>query len=83
MERFAAVRGVIVVAGRDENKQGQRIAAFCVPRQGAAVDGPELRRQCFDVLPHYAVPDEVHITEELPMLASGKVDRRSLAALVG
>jgi acyl-coenzyme A synthetase/AMP-(fatty) acid ligase len=83
MEKFAALRGVIVVAGRDENKQGQRIAAFCVPRQGAAVDGPELRRQCFDVLPHYAVPDEVYITEELPMLASGKVDRRSLAALVG
>ena len=83
MEKFAALRGVIVVAGRDETKQGQRIAAFCVPRQGAAVDGPELRRQCYDVLPHYAIPDEVHITEELPMLASGKVDRRSLAARIG
>jgi len=83
MEKFAALRGVIVVAGRDENKQGQRIAAFCVPRQGAAVDGPELRRQCYDVLPPYAIPDEVHITQELPLLASGKVDRRSLAALIG
>ena len=83
MEKLPALSEVVVVAAAVENKQGQRIAAFCVLRQGSDLDGTQVRRQCFDLLPHYAVPDEVHVvTAGLPLLPSGKVDRRSLAALV-
>jgi acyl-coenzyme A synthetase/AMP-(fatty) acid ligase len=82
MEKLPDLREVIVVAGSGENKQGQRIAAFCMPQPGIGVDGDSLRRQCFDLLPHYAIPDEVHVTESFPLLPSGKVDRRSLAAMV-
>jgi acyl-coenzyme A synthetase/AMP-(fatty) acid ligase len=83
MEKLPALSEVVVVAGAGENKQGQRIAAFCVLRQGADLDGTQVRRQCFDLLPHHAVPDEVHVvTSGLPLLPSGKVDRRSLVALI-
>jgi acyl-coenzyme A synthetase/AMP-(fatty) acid ligase len=36
-----------------------------------------------ELMPAYAIPDEVRILSELPLLASGKLDRRSLEALVG
>jgi acyl-coenzyme A synthetase/AMP-(fatty) acid ligase len=82
IENLEAVGEVAVVVGRGETRQGQRIAAFCVARPGAALDGSHVRQRCFDVLPPYAIPDEVRVIEELPKLASGKPDRQSLAALV-
>ena len=82
LEKLEGLAGVVVVAGGGENKQGQRIAAFCVPRSGSILDGTQLRHHCFDVLPHYAVPDEVRVTDRLPLLPSGKVDRQALAAQV-
>jgi acyl-coenzyme A synthetase/AMP-(fatty) acid ligase len=82
IENLEAVGEVAVVAGRGETRQGQRIAAFCVARPGAALDGGHIRQRCFDVLPPYAIPDEVRVIEELPKLASGKLDRQSLSALV-
>jgi acyl-coenzyme A synthetase/AMP-(fatty) acid ligase len=82
IENLEAVGEVAVVAGQAETRQGQRIAAFCVARPGAALDGSHIRQCCFDVLPPYAIPDEVRVIDELPKLASGKLDRRSLAALV-
>lgn len=39
----------------------------------------EVRRWCRDNLPAYMCPARVIITDELPRLASGKVDRRELA----
>lgn len=83
LERMDSFGEVVVVAGSGESKHGQRIAAFCVPRGGAVSSSHDLRQRCFDVLPHYAIPDEVHVRETLPLLPSGKVDRQTLAALVG
>ena len=83
MERLEALGEVAVVAGRGETRHGPRIAAFCVLRPGCAVDGAQLRQRCFDVLPHYAIPDDVRVMESLPMLPSGKVDRQALTGLAG
>lgn len=83
LEKLESFGEVVVVAGSGESKHGQRIAAFCVPRGQDAVSPGDLRQRCFDVLPHYAIPDEVHVREALPLLPSGKVDRQTLAALVG
>jgi acyl-CoA synthetase (AMP-forming)/AMP-acid ligase II len=41
-----------------------------------------VRRKCFELLPGYAVPDEVVIVDVLPQLPSGKVDRRAVRDLV-
>jgi acyl-coenzyme A synthetase/AMP-(fatty) acid ligase len=82
MEKLDICSEVVVVAGKDENRQGQSIAVFCVPRAGMVLSAAQLRERCFDVLPHYAIPDEVHISEQLPLLPSGKVDRLTLAAMI-
>lgn len=74
-------RAVVVSAG--ESRRGPKLIAVCLPRPGAeAPDPEEVRRACFDHLPHYAVPDEVRIVESLPHLPSGKVDRRAVRELV-
>ena len=83
MAKLEMIGDVAVVAGQGDGKRGQLIAAFCVPRPGMVLNGAELRHRCFDVLPKYAIPDEVRVTESLPMLPSGKVDRQMLAALIG
>jgi acyl-coenzyme A synthetase/AMP-(fatty) acid ligase len=82
VEKLDGVGAVAVVAGKEETGQGPRLAAFCVLRPGASLDGLQVRRRCFEVMPHYAIPDEVRIVAELPLLASGKLDRRGLEALV-
>jgi acyl-coenzyme A synthetase/AMP-(fatty) acid ligase len=81
MEKLETLAGVAVVAGSGEGRQGQRIAAFCVARPGVPLDGAQVRQRCFDLLPHYAIPDEVRVIETLPLLPSGKIDRRMLEAL--
>ena len=49
----------------------------------AGLSEPEaVRRRCFELLPRYAVPDEVRIVDSLPHLPSGKVDRRAVALRV-
>lgn len=74
-------RAVVVAAG--ESRRGPRLVAVCLPRQDAEVPEPDaIRKSCFDLLPHYAVPDEIRIVEALPHLPSGKVDRRAVRELV-
>jgi len=82
VERLDGVGEVAVVAGKKETERGQSIAAFCVLRSGAVLDGTQVRRRCADLMPPYAIPDEVRIVTELPLLASGKLNRRALESLV-
>ena len=82
IEKNDVIGQVAVVAGKTDGKRGARIAAFCVPSPGSAVDGAQIRAYCFEVLPKHAIPDEVHVTASLPMLPSGKIDRQALAALI-
>ena len=86
MEKIETLSEVVVVAGKSESKRGERIAAFCVPSAGGnhmeSQMEAQIRARCFDLLPHYAIPDEVRVTGSLPLLPSGKVDRQALAALI-
>lgn len=70
-------RAVVVVAG--ESRRGPRLVAVCLQHQDREAPHPEdVRRKCFELLPRYAVPDEVVIVDSLPLLPSGKVDRRTI-----
>jgi acyl-coenzyme A synthetase/AMP-(fatty) acid ligase len=82
VERLDGVGEVAVVAGSKETERGQSIAAFCVLRSGFVLDGTEVRKRCSGLLAPYAIPDEVRIVGQLPLLASGKLNRRALEALV-
>ncbi|WP_437618258.1 class I adenylate-forming enzyme family protein [Sorangium sp. So ce1151] len=77
LERLAGVeRAAVVVAG--ETRRGRGIVAFCTPRAGADIEPGALRRACQGALPAYAVPDEICLLPSLPLLPSGKLDRRAL-----
>jgi acyl-coenzyme A synthetase/AMP-(fatty) acid ligase len=81
MEKIEAVGEVAVVPAAGEGSRGQRIAAFCVARPGFEADATAIRERCFQLLPHYAIPDVVKVLPSLPLLASAKIDRRTLSAL--
>jgi acyl-CoA synthetase (AMP-forming)/AMP-acid ligase II len=74
LEKMDGIEQAVVLLIDGEDMRGQRIAAFCV----GDVEGVQVREACFDVLPQYAIPDEVYRLEALPMLPSGKVDRQKL-----
>lgn len=73
-------RAVVVAAG--ESLRGSRLVAVCLAEGGEGPRPDAVRQKCFDLLPRYAVPDEVVIVDSLPHLPSGKVDRRAVRELV-
>jgi acyl-CoA synthetase (AMP-forming)/AMP-acid ligase II len=82
VERVQGVKRAVVVA-EGENRRGSRLVAVCLVEPDGEGARPEaVRQRCFDLLPRYAVPDEVLIVESLPHLPSGKVDRRAVRDLV-
>lgn len=65
---------------RDDERFGERVVAFVV----AGADVPtlgELRDHVKATLPAWAAPRELVVVDALPLLASGKVDRRRLVEL--
>ncbi len=74
---LAAVREVVVV-GVDDEKFGQRLAAYVVPAQPDAVDADHVRAHVKERLAGYKVPRDVVLLDELPRNASGKVVVRDL-----
>jgi acyl-CoA synthetase (AMP-forming)/AMP-acid ligase II len=77
VERVPGVERAIAVLG-GESLRGQRLVVFCVPRDGQPLEGDAVRTACFELLPAYAIPDEVRPLATLPLLPSGKVDRKTL-----
>jgi acyl-coenzyme A synthetase/AMP-(fatty) acid ligase len=61
---------------------GQDAGLAIVARPGAALTNREIRRWLLDRLPAAKVPRSIHTLEALPLTATGKVQRRALAALV-
>jgi O-succinylbenzoic acid--CoA ligase len=62
------------VLGVPDEEWGTRVVAYVV----GAVPTDELRDFVAEVLPRTWAPRQVVVLEELPMLASGKVDRQAL-----
>jgi cyclohexanecarboxylate-CoA ligase len=75
-----SVRAAAVVGVPDE-RTGERVVAFVVVREGEEFD---LRtcRTWFEAsgVARFKTPEDVYVVDELPLLPSGKVDRRLLAS---
>jgi O-succinylbenzoic acid--CoA ligase len=68
-----------VVFGRPDDEWGQRVVAAVVPAAGAAPDLAALRRWVAVRLGAPAAPRELHLVDAVPLLHTGKPDRRSVA----
>jgi non-ribosomal peptide synthetase component F/thioesterase domain-containing protein len=65
----------LVHGSRADEKQ---LIAYFVPREGASVDGRDLKRYLAERLPHYMVPSSVVMRVSFPLTPNGKVDREAL-----
>jgi o-succinylbenzoate---CoA ligase len=70
-----------VVFGRPDPTWGQRVVAAVVPAPGATPELPALRDWVADRLGRPAAPRQLHVLRALPLLHTGKPDRRAVAAL--
>ncbi|TDC92980.1 AMP-binding protein [Actinomadura sp. 7K507] len=76
----AAAAALLLPRGCDESA----LAAFIVMESEArAFDKMELRAFCMEALPDYMVPQDLHVLNELPVTAHGKVDRTTLVRRFG
>ncbi|MFC7328016.1 non-ribosomal peptide synthetase [Marinactinospora rubrisoli] len=70
-----------VVVVRADRPGDERLVGYVVPAAGRPRPDPAgLRRRAAEVLPAFLVPAAVVVLDALPLLPSGKVDRRALPA---
>ena len=70
----------VAVIGVDDEKFGQRLAAFVVLSEGAELDADGIRDHVKEYLARYKVPRDVEFVDELPRNPSGKILKRQLAS---
>jgi O-succinylbenzoic acid--CoA ligase len=69
-----------VVFGRPDEEWGQRVVAAVVPAPGARPELSVLRAWVTERLGPAAAPRELHLLDTVPLLHTGKPDRRAVAA---
>lgn len=74
--RHPGVAGVGVL-GRAHPTRGDEVVAFVVPRPDSGLTPETLSAWCRDEMASYKVPT-VHFLDELPLTATGKVDKKQL-----
>ncbi len=76
-----AIRECAVV-GTPDAEWGQRVTAAVVLEEGATLDLETLRTWCKQRLAVYKVPSALHLLDELPRNAMGKVTKPAVAELI-
>jgi acyl-CoA synthetase (AMP-forming)/AMP-acid ligase II len=68
------------VIGVPDDRWGEAVCAVVVPAEGAVVTPADLQEHVRSRLARYKVPRLVLVTDELPVLPTGKVDKKLLRA---
>ncbi|AFC54399.1 MULTISPECIES: class I adenylate-forming enzyme family protein [Mycobacterium] len=81
-DAVCAVEGVAAcaVVGVPDDRWGEAVCAVVVPRSGASPTLATLQEGVRQLLARYKVPRRLVLVAELPVLASGKVDKKRLRA---
>ncbi|MBF6352929.1 non-ribosomal peptide synthase/polyketide synthase [Nocardia flavorosea] len=74
--------GQAVVVLRGDARTGDQLVGYLVPAAGVPLDIEDVREDLSARLPSYMVPAAFVVLDELPLNASGKLDRRALPAPV-
>ncbi len=75
--KYPGLKDVVVVS-RDVRQEEKQLVAFYTAAGGSAPSTPALRRFMMDKLPAHMVPSRFIRLWNLPLTASGKVDRKAL-----
>ncbi|MEA2480378.1 MAG: fatty-acyl-CoA synthase [Thermoleophilaceae bacterium] len=68
----------VAVVGVPDERYGEAVMAWIVPKQGASLDGDAIRDYCRERIAHYKVPRYVEAVDEFPMTVTGKVQKFKL-----
>jgi fatty-acyl-CoA synthase len=68
----------VQVVGVPDERYGEEIMAWVIPREGASVDEDELREFCRGKIAHYKIPRYVASCSEFPMTVTGKIQKHKL-----
>lgn len=68
----------IAVVGVPDEQFGQRLAAFVVPRPGAAIDKEAIREYLKDKVSRFEQPRDISVVDAIPRNPAGKVLRHEL-----
>ena len=66
------------ITSAPDDKWGERVVAFVVPRNAGVFDEESVREHCRSLLAGYKVPKEFRLIPEMPLNPNGKPDRRAL-----
>src|SRR5215216_5771900 len=69
-----------VVADVPDERLGEEVMAWVIPREGATVDEDELRDYCRGKIARYKIPRYVASCSEFPMTVTGKIQKHELRA---
>jgi fatty-acyl-CoA synthase len=68
----------VQVVGVPDERYGEELVAWIVPRTGASLDRGDLERFCRGKIAHHKIPRYVKLTDGFPMTVSGKVQKFKL-----
>lgn len=77
----------VQVIGVPNEKYGEEIMAWIIPKEGESLSYGEVIEYCKDKISHHKIPRYVKLTDQYPMTASGKIQkyllRKQAIELVG
>lgn len=65
----------VQVVGIPDQKYGEEIMAWIIPKKGKSLNDQEIREFCDGQISKHKIPRYIHFTDEYPMTASGKIQK--------
>ena len=65
----------VQVIGVPDERYGEELMAWVIPREGASLTPDEVREFCRGRIAHYKIPRYVKLVDGFPMTVTGKVQK--------
>ncbi|KAK0539276.1 hypothetical protein OC834_000127 [Tilletia horrida] len=63
-----------------DEKYGEKVGAVIVPKKGATLEPEQIKKALDGKLSKFKIPENIYISDSIPKTATGKVQRRNVAA---